>query len=64
MRFFSIPLFRSPFEAAVLNPVEGSGNQKSHVIVRLAHHGHKDELAANWELAVSWQHPYKNDPLR
>ena len=25
---------------------------------------HKDELIANWELAVSGQHPYKIDPLR
>ena len=25
---------------------------------------HKDELVANWELAVSGQQPYKIDPLR
>jgi hypothetical protein len=25
---------------------------------------HKDELLANWELAVSGQQPYKIDPLR
>ncbi len=25
---------------------------------------HRDELLANWELAVSGQHPYKIDPLR
>ena len=25
---------------------------------------HKDELMANWELAVSGEHPYKIDPLR
>ncbi len=25
---------------------------------------HKDELVANWELAVSGQHPYKIAPLR
>jgi hypothetical protein len=25
---------------------------------------HKDELIANWELAVSGQQPYKIDPLR
>jgi hypothetical protein len=25
---------------------------------------HKDELAANWELAVSGQQPYKIEPLR
>ena len=25
---------------------------------------HKDELVANWELAVSGQHPYKIEPLR
>ena len=25
---------------------------------------HKDELMADWELAVSGEHPYKIDPLR
>ncbi|MCY3973423.1 MAG: DUF4160 domain-containing protein [Candidatus Dadabacteria bacterium] len=25
---------------------------------------HRDELMANWELAVSGQHPFKIDPLR
>ncbi len=25
---------------------------------------HKDELVADWQLAVSGQHPYKIDPLR
>ena len=25
---------------------------------------HKDELVADWELAVSGQHPFKIDPLR
>ena len=25
---------------------------------------HQDELMANWEIAVSGQHPYKIDPLR
>jgi hypothetical protein len=25
---------------------------------------HKDELMADWELAVSGQHPYKIEPLR
>lgn len=25
---------------------------------------HKDELVADWELAVSGEHPYKIDPLR
>jgi shikimate kinase len=25
---------------------------------------HKDELIADWELAVSGQHPYKIEPLR
>jgi shikimate kinase len=25
---------------------------------------HKDELVADWELAVSGQHPYKIEPLR
>ena len=25
---------------------------------------HKDELVANWQLAVSGQHPYKIEPLR
>jgi hypothetical protein len=25
---------------------------------------HKDELVANWELAVSGQQPYKIEPLR
>ena len=25
---------------------------------------HKDELMANWELAVSGEHPYKIEPLR
>lgn len=25
---------------------------------------HKDELVADWELAVSGQQPYKIDPLR
>jgi len=25
---------------------------------------HKDELVANWELAVNGQHPFKIDPLR
>ncbi|MDX8390615.1 MAG: DUF4160 domain-containing protein [Mariprofundaceae bacterium] len=25
---------------------------------------HKDELIADWELAVSGEHPYKIDPLR
>ncbi len=25
---------------------------------------HKDELMADWDLAVSGQHPYKIDPLR
>jgi hypothetical protein len=25
---------------------------------------HKDELIANWELAVSGQQPYKIEPLR
>jgi hypothetical protein len=25
---------------------------------------HKDELIANWQLAVSGQHPFKIDPLR
>ena len=25
---------------------------------------HRDELLADWDLAVSGQHPYKIDPLR
>ena len=25
---------------------------------------HKDELMADWELAVSGEHPYKIEPLR
>ncbi len=25
---------------------------------------HKDELMADWELAISGEHPYKIDPLR
>ncbi len=25
---------------------------------------HRDELMANWEIAVSGQHPFKIDPLR
>ncbi len=25
---------------------------------------HRDELLANWEIAVSGQHPFKIDPLR
>jgi len=25
---------------------------------------HKDELVANWELAISGEHPYKIEPLR
>lgn len=25
---------------------------------------HRDELIANWDLAVSGQHPYRIDPLR
>jgi hypothetical protein len=25
---------------------------------------HRDELMADWELAVSGQHPFKIDPLR
>ena len=25
---------------------------------------HKDELVANWQLAISGQHPYKIEPLR
>ena len=25
---------------------------------------HKDELVANWELALAGEHPYKIEPLR
>ena len=46
------------------NILAGEFPQKQSVLVKAWALLHADELAANWELAMMDEHPYKIDPLK
>jgi len=46
------------------DPLEGSIPKSKMKLLQAWIELHKDELVANWELAVSGQQPYKIEPLR